>query len=80
MEKKKREQSCWVSSDRSYCNVRYRADNRLEYALSIRLEFDASIAIHPSLVPTDGGTTVHIATIKLERETIWLKNNHAKIL
>lgn len=36
--------------------------------------------LHPSLVPTDGGTTVHITTIKQERETIWLKNNHTKIL
>jgi len=70
MEKKRQEQNCWLFSDRSYCNVRYRADNKKEYALSIRLEFYASTAIHPSLVPTDGGTTVHTASIKQEWETI----------
>lgn len=80
MEKKQQEQSFWVLSDSSYCNVRHRADNRKEYALSIRLEFYASIAICTSLVSTDGGTTVPITTIKQEWETIWLKNKQAKTL
>lgn len=29
---------------------------------------------------TDGGVTAPITTIKHERETIWLKNKHVKIL
>lgn len=79
MEKKEQEQSCWVLSDSSYCNARHRADKRKEYALSIRLPFEASIAIHPLFAPTDGGTTIHITATRPEWETTELKNNHAKI-
>lgn len=80
MEKKEQEQSCWVLSDSPQCNIRQRADNRKEYALSVSLEFDASIAICTPLVSTDGDITVPITTIKQEWEAIWLENKHAKIL
>lgn len=58
VEKKEQEQSCWVLNDRPYCKASHRTDKGKEYALSIKLKFYASIAIHPSLVRTDGGTTV----------------------
>lgn len=80
MERKEQEEGCWVLSDSHYCNVRHRADNRKEYALSINSEFYASIAIRTPLVSTDGGVTVPITTIKQEWETIWLKNKQAEIL
>lgn len=57
MEKKKQEQSGWILSDRSYCNLSHRADKRREYATSVRLQYDASIVIHPLLAGTDSGTT-----------------------
>jgi len=78
-EKKKQEQSGWVLSDRSYCNLSYRADQRKQYATSVRLQCDASIVIHPLLAATDSGTTVHMVANKQEWETIWLKNSHAQI-
>lgn len=80
MEKKEQEQSCWVLSDSPYCNVRHRADNKEEYALSISLEFYGSIAIRTPLVSTDGGIAAPITTIKQEWETIWLENKHETIL